>query len=617
MSSEAAVVPQLPEAESGPPRTLVDRLLGQVRDRAGMPALYTRAGDRWVSITWSQFGEGARRIASFLLTEKLQPGDRAAIWSNNRAEWHTADAAILLSRVVPVPVYQTSSADQAQYVLNHSGSRVVFVENEQVLARVLQERDQLPRLSRVVVFEGVEDPSPDGLVLPWQHALRIGEEALSANAREINARSASTAMTDVVTLIYTSGTTGPPKAVMLTNDNIAAAGDGLVGIIDSGPDDRVLSYLPLAHIAERMVSEFRSYRYGNPTWFLDSLPNLGPRLREVRPTQFFGVPRVWEKMALQVNKQVDRSPPAKRALARWAIGVGRRVSDAEERGAAPSGALRSRHRLADRLVLHTLREAVGLDQADILACGAAPIDPEVLRFFRSIGLEICEIYGQSENTGITSLNRPGRSRIGTVGEVFPGNEVKIAEDGEILVRGRVVFPGYLENADATAETVQDGWLHTGDVGEFDADGYLRITDRKKDLIITAGGKNISPGNLETGLAANPLVGHAVAIGDRRPFITALLTLDPEEAPQVAAQRGWPTDLDQLASHPGLRDELQAHVDAVNSRLSHVEQVKKFAILAHDFTADAELTPTMKVKRRVVVEKYSEQIDGMYTVSREG
>nr|MDQ2960881.1 long-chain fatty acid--CoA ligase [Candidatus Dormibacteraeota bacterium] len=588
MSSEAPVAQQLRDAE-GSSLTLVDRLLGQVRDRAAMPALYSRVGDRWVSITWGQFGDGARRIASYLLTEKLQPGERAAIWSNNRAEWHTADAAILMSRVVPVPLYQTLSAEQAQYVLNHSESRVVFVENKQLLDRVLQERDRLPGLARVVVFEGVENRSPDGFVVPWQHALRIGEEALNANARELNQRAASTATSDVVTLIYTSGTTGPPKAVMLTNDNIAAAGDGLVGILDSGPDDRMLSYLPLAHIAERMVSEFHSYRDGNPTWFLDGLPNLGPRLRDVRPTQFFGVPRVWEKMALQINKQVDRSSPAKRALARWAIGVGRRVSDAEERDGPGSSAPRRRHRLAERLVLRTLREAVGLDKAKILASGGAPIDPEVLRFFRSIGLEVCEIYGQSENTGITSMNRPGRSRIGTVGEVFPGNDVRIAEDGEILVRGGVVFPGYLKNDDATAETVVDGWLQSGDVGEFDADGYLRITGRKKDLIITAGGKNISPGNIELALSANPLVGHAVAIGDRRPFMTALLTLDEAAASEVAAQRGWPTGLDELAVHPGLRAELQTHVDVVNSRLSHVEQVKRFEILAHDFTVDAELT----------------------------
>jgi long-chain acyl-CoA synthetase len=611
MSSEAAVASgaQAPSRES---LTLVDHLLSQVRGRADRPALYTRAGDHWVAITWGQFGQGARRIASFLIDQGIRPGDHVAIWANNRAEWHSADAAILLIRGCPVPVYQTLSAEQAQYVLNHSESAVLFVENEALLARVLEQRDQLRHLRRVVVMEGVEIPSPDGFVLPWQHALAAGDEHLARNGAEIDERCRQTQADDVVTLIYTSGTTGPPKAVMLTHRNVAASADGLADLVEVGPDDRVLSYLPLAHIAERMVSEFRSYRYGNATWFLDGLPNLGARLREVRPTHFFGVPRVWEKMAAQLKKHIAAEPLVKRTLANWAIRAGRQVSDLRERGQAVPPGLQRRQRLADRLVLSKLRAALGFDDVRILASGAAPIDPEVLRFFRSIGLEICEVYGQSENTGVTTLNRPGRSRIGTVGETFPGNEVRIADDGEILVRGGVVFPGYLHDREATDQALIDGWLHSGDVGEFDADGYLRITDRKKDLIITSGGKNISPGNIESALGTHPLIGHAVAIGDRRPYMTALLTLDPEEAPAIAAQRGWPVDLEQMARHAGVRDELQRHVDAVNARLSHVEQVKRFAILAHDFTPDEELTPTLKVKRKVVSEKYADQIEALYS-----
>ena len=610
MTSEGAVATASSGEETRRP-TIVDHILARVRERAGAPCLYTRRPDGWISISWTQFGEAVRRIGSYLVTEGCEPGSRAGIWSYNRAEWHIADAAILTTRVVPAPIYHTFAAEQAQYVLHHSESRVVFVENEALLARVLEQRDQLPLLRRVVVFEGVEHPSPDGFVIPWQLALQRGEEALPRTADELDRRAASSEMGDVVTLIYTSGTTGPPKAVMITNDNIAAADDGLVGIIESDADDRIISYLPLAHIAERMVSEFHSYRYGNATWFLDGLPNLGKRLREVRPTQLFGVPRVWEKMAVEVNRQIEKSPPLKRRLARWAIAAGRAVVDAEEAGdTVPKRLLRRRAR-ADRLVLHTLREAIGLDKARVLASGAAPLDPETMRFFRSIGLEILEVYGQSENAGITALTRPGRVRMGTVGQVFPGNEVRIAEDGEILVRGRVVFPGYLKNEEATRETVVDGWLHTGDVGELSADGYLKITDRKKDLIITAGGKNISPGNLEQALAAHPIVGRAVAIGDKRPFMSSLLTLDEEEAPRVAADRGWPTDPEQLATHQPLLDELQSHVDAVNSRLSQVEQIKKFSVIPRDFQVNDELTPTLKVKRKVVVEKYADIIDAMY------
>ncbi|MGH7723772.1 MAG: AMP-dependent synthetase/ligase [Candidatus Dormibacteria bacterium] len=610
MTSQAAVASGA-ASPSGDTLTLVDHLLAQIRGRADRPALYTRAGERWIPITWGQFGEGARRIASFLLQERIGPGGHVAIWANNRAEWHTVDAAILMVRALPVPVYQTLSSDQAQYVLNHSQTEVVVVENEALLARVLEQRDQLPHLRRVVVMEGVETPSPDSFVLPWQTALSIGDEHLAANAREIEQRCRQSTVDDVVTLIYTSGTTGPPKAVMLTHRNIAASAEGLAELVEVGPDDRVLSYLPLAHIAERMVSEFRSYRYGNPTWFLDGLTNVGPRLREIRPTHFFGVPRVWEKMAAHLERTIDASPAPQRSLARWAIRTGRRVSDRCERGEDIPASLRRRHRLADRLVLAKLRAALGFDDARILASGAAPIDPEVLRFFRSLGLEICEVYGQSENAGSTTLNRPGRSRIGTVGEAFPGTEVRLAEDGEILVRGAVVFPGYLHSREATEEVLIDGWLHTGDVGVFDADGYLRITDRKKDLIITAGGKNISPTNIESALATHPLVGHAVAIGDRRPYMTALLTLDGDEAPAIAAARGWPAEAAELAEHPEVRRELQRHVDAVNSRLSHVEQIKRFTILARDFTPDLELTPTLKVKRKVVAESYADQIEGLY------
>ncbi len=597
-----------------PPPTLVHHLLAQVRSRADRPALHTRAGDRWISITWAQFGDAARRIASFLLEEGVQLGDHLAIWSNNRAEWHMADAGILLIRARPVPVYQTLTGEQAAYMLGHSESVVLFVENERLLEHVLQQRDRLPRLRRVVVLEAGEDGTSarDDLLVSWQEALSRGEEQMPRNAADIDRRAAEASIDDVVTLIYTSGTTGPPKAVMLTHRNIAACDDGLADLVEVGPDDRVLSYLPLAHIAERMVSEFRSYRYGNATWFLDGLPNLGPRLREVRPTHFFGVPRVWEKMATAVRREIESGSPPRRLLARWALRTGRQVSELQERGEPIPESLLRRHRVADSLVLSRLRHALGFDDVRILASGAAPIDPEVLRFFLSMGLEICEVYGQSEDAGVTSFNRPGRVRVGTVGEVFPGNEVRIAEDGEILVRGPVVFPGYLHDPGATAEVLVGGWLHTGDVGRLDADGYLTVTDRKKDLVITAGGKNIAPANIETALVAHPLVGHAVAIGDRRPYMTALLTLDADEAPLFAAGRGWPADPAQLAAHPGVREELQRHVDAVNTTLGHVEQVKRFTVLPRDFTPGEELTPTMKVRRKVVGEMYAAEIEGLYS-----
>ena len=609
MTTEAAAAAGT--AAPGRQLTLVDHLVAHVRGRAGQPALYTRTGDRWVPITWGLFGEGARRVASFLIEHGVGRGDRVAIWANNRAEWHTADAALLMVGCCTVPMYQTLSAEQAHFVLAHSETCVAFVENEQFLARIQEQRSRLPHLRAVVVLDGVDNTSADGFVIPWRDALAIGDRHLAAHAATIDERCRETGSDDVITLVYTSGTTGPPKAVMLTHRNAAAFCDGFAGLVDIGPDDRVLSYLPLAHVAERLVSEFRSFRFGNATWFLDGLANLGPRLGEVRPTHFFGVPRVWEKMAVHVRRRIDASPQPRRALVRWAIRTGRRVGDLEGQGATVPATLRRRHRIADRLVLSRLRAALGFDDVRILASGAAPIDPEVLRFFGSIGLPICEVYGQSENTGVTTINRPGRVRIGTVGEVFPGNEVRIAGDGEILVRGGVVFPGYFHDSEATAAALIDGWLQSGDLGELDGDGYLRITGRKKDLIITAGGKNVAPGNLELAASAHPLVGHVVAIGDRRPYVTALITLDPDEAPVFAVSRGWPSDLRALAAHPEVRAELQRHVDTVNSRLSRVEQVRRFAILADDFSTGDELTPTLKVRRKVVAAKYAAQVEGLY------
>ncbi|MBV9100657.1 MAG: long-chain fatty acid--CoA ligase [Candidatus Dormibacteraeota bacterium] len=605
MSTQTLSAEQEPAPARAGAATLVELFLGQVRSRGASPALMYRGGDRFVGISWSDFGAAAERWSAFLLSEDVAEQDHVAIWSNNRPEWHIADIGILSVRGRPVPVYLTLSAEQGGYVLGHSESRVVVVEDDSLRDRVLEVRADLPSLRRIVVVSTDEESSHDGFVLSWQRALQQGSEALASQRAELERRRAAVAPDDIATLIYTSGTTGPPKAVQLTHGNCTAAINALEEFVPSGPDDRVLSYLPLAHIAERLSTEFRSYAYGNRVFFLDGFEHLGERLREVRPTAFFAVPRVWEKMALQVQKAVDALSAPQRVLARWALRAGARA--AEHGGAGEARA----HRLADRLVLRKLRERTGLEQASILASGAAPIAADVLRFFASFGLEVLEVYGQTEDTGLTTMNRPGRSRIGTVGFPLRGNDVRIAEDGEILVRGPVVFHGYYKEDAATAETLTDHWLHTGDVGEFDADGYLRITDRKKDLIITAGGKNISPTNIEQLLQQLRLIGNAVAIGDRRPFVSALLTLDPEEAAAYAKEHGLGADHGGLAEDETLRREIAAHVDSVNRQLSHVEQVKKWTLIGHAFEVGDELTPTMKVKRKVVAEKYADEIEGMY------
>ena len=591
-------MPKPAAREAAPPpapnSTLVEQFRRQVAGRPDSPAMYMRAGGRWAPITWRLFGDAARRLGAWMLEEEVAEHTHVAIWSGNRPEWHIADVAVLSSRCRPVPVYLTVSAEQAAYVLGHSESQIAVVEGPELLGRVLSVRDRLPALRRIVVIDGPEAVSEDGFVISWEEALRRGQAALAGRSIELERRAAAVVSEDVATLIYTSGTTGPPKAVMITHGNVIAGVIAVMSLEPAYADDRILSYLPLAHIAERLASEFRQYVIGNPTWFT-SIEALGTDIREIRPNVFFGVPRVWEKIAARIRAEVEALPGRRRRIGLWAFAVGERVGDLRQAGKPVPPLLAARHRIAERLVLSRVRAALGLDDAQALASGAAPISLEVLRFFNGLGLEIDEVYGLSETTGATTFNRPGHARFGTVGPPLPGVEVRIAADGEILVRGATVFAGYHKDPEATAAILQDGWLHTGDVGELDADGYLRITDRKKDLIITAGGKNISPSNIETALTRHPLIANAVVIGDRRPYLTALITIDPTE----------------VAAYPDVRAEVERQVEAVNATLANVERVRRWTILDHDFTVGDELTPTMKVKRKVVGEKYAAEIEANY------
>ena len=598
-------VPELESDDSGLRRaTLVDHFRRQIRERGTAPALCFHAGERYTSISWADFGRAARRWSAFLLQEGVRPQQHVGIWAANRPEWHIADIGILSLRARPVPVYLAYTPEQGGYVLGHSEAVVAVVETPAIRDKVLAVRRSLPNLRRLVVMEEQDAPSPDGFVISWQEALDRGDAVMEQRWDELEERANAVTLDDIATLIYTSGTTGPPKAVLITHANVASALWALDEFAPATPDTRVMSHLPLAHIAERLVSEFRSYAYGHPVYFVEHVGALGARLREVRPNMFFTVPRVWEKMQQQVQHGVAELPGPRRALARWALRRGAREA-LRGRTGRDAG-------LADRLVLRRLRQLLGLDEATILATAAAPISPDTLRFFRGIGLELLEEYGQTEDTGTATINRPGRARIGTVGQPMRGMEVHLAEDGEILVRGGTVFAGYHKDPQATAETLTDGWLHTGDVGEFDDAGFLRITDRKKDLIITAGGKNISPSNIETELQKSELVAHAVVIGDRRPFVSALLTLDPEGWTRFAAEHGLPAEPGEVLETPTVMQQVQSDVDAVNARLSSVEQVKKWRLLLNDFEVGDELTPTLKVRRKVVTEKYRELIEGLYS-----
>jgi long-chain acyl-CoA synthetase len=454
----------------------------------------------------------------------------------------------------------------------------------------------------------IEEPSglDDGFVTSLDDVRAGGSALIGSSTRHLDDLVKEVAPSDLATLVYTSGTTGPPKGAMITHANVMATMRSLTSLIDIRPDDRFLSFLPLSHITERSISHFGQIVSGAETWFARSFATVVEDLQACRPTLLFAVPRLWEKFQDGILEQMAaQHGPAGLLAQRYleiATGPGARspVQSAE-------------YQLLDRVVGRSVRRRLGLDQARILACGAAPVHPALLRWFHGIGLPIVEGYGQTEVSLCTSTNLPAATRIGTVGRPIPGVTVKISDDGEILVKGDNVCAGYWRDEAATRELVDgDGWMHSGDLGRLDPDGYLRVTGRKKDLIITAYGKNIAPGEIETSLRMAPLIGQAVVVGDGRPYLTALVTLDAEAAVEWAERRGRSFDLEALAEDPDLHAELGRAIDAVNATHSHAEGIRRWRVLPHDLTlARGELTPTLKVKRSVVIERWSDLVDEMY------
>ncbi len=586
--------------------TIPQRLIGQARLRPDAPAYHVRERGGWRATSWRTYLDEVKQAGRALIALGLEPGQTTCILGYNRPEWTTFALATMAVGGAPAGIYTTCSRPEVHYIIEHAASPVVLVENLEQWEKIAAERERLPALRHVVLMRGcpsVDDP----LVLSWEAFLARGagstDDAFFARVDALEPGG-------LATLIYTSGTTGPPKAVMLSHRNVAWTALIARDLVDARPADRMLSYLPLSHIAEQMFSLHGSVTAGYAIYFAESLPRLADNLKEVEPTVFFAVPRVWEKFHAGIAQKLGEARGAKAHLAAWARQVGFAVTTLRGTGGQPSGALGAQYALARRLIFQPLRQAIGLGQARVCVSGAAPIAPEVLSFFASLDVPIHEVYGQSEDTGPTSFNRPSRLRLGTVGPVIPGVEVKIAPDGEILVRGPNVFVGYYKDEAATAETLVDGWLHTGDLGEFDRDGYLSITGRKKEILITAGGKNISPKNIENALKAHPLIGEAVVIGDRRKYLTALLTLEPEAAARWASEHH--VAVESLPTDATLRAALQKLVDEVNASLARVETIKKFTVLSRPFSIDTgELTPTLKVKRRVVNQHFSAEIESMY------
>jgi long-chain acyl-CoA synthetase len=569
-----------------------------------------RREGRWVGLTHRELAEQVQGASVALLELGLGDGDRVAILSENRPEWAIADYACLAARCVDVPIYPTLPARQAEYILRDSGAAVALVSSAEQLAKVEAIRGRLPGLRHLVAF----DPSAAGEgVLRFDELVARGRAALGRYP-DWRRRALAAGPDDLATLIYTSGTTGDPKGVMLTHGNIASNVTTCVGLFDFGESDECLSFLPLSHIFERMFGHYSMFHTGVVINYAGSIDTVATDMQELRPTMMASVPRLYEKIYSRVLDSVRASSPPRRRLFAWARQVGEaHVDRTLSRAPIPPG-LALQQRLADRLVFAKLRARTG-GRIRLFVSGGAPLSPEVARFFHAAGMPIREGYGLTETSPVMAVNYSGHTKIGTVGRPIPGVEIRIEPDGEIVTRGPNVMRGYYGKPEATADAIDaDGWFHTGDIGLLDAEGYLRITDRKKDLIVTAGGKNIAPQPIENLAKTSKYVSNAVMLGDRRPFPIMLIVPNPGPLKSWAARHALATDdFDQLVGRPEVEAKLAREVQRTLRDLAHFEMPKKFLLVPRDFSIESgELTPTLKVRRRVVESRYQSAIEALYT-----
>jgi len=592
--------------------SLPELFFARVRSTPRNLAYKYHAGGGWHDVTWVEFEKRVREVAAGLLTLGLEVGERVAVLGDTRAEWGTCDLGALVVGGVTVGLYQTNTAEQCHYILDHSQARVLFVDGAAQLEKIRLVRGRLGNLSHVVVWDAPADLRAEAGELSLYALLKQGRGASAEVQGTIDARARVVDVDAAANLIYTSGTTGPPKGAMLSHRNITA----LLQTQDDFEffdDDITLSFLPMCHVAEKVISFYGRLRHGMATAYARSLEFevLLDDIKTVRPTVFGAVPRIFEKVYAKATLKAEASP-AKRWVFKWALEVGRRYSRAQRGQGRMGRRLRAQYALADRMVFSKVRELFG-GRVRVFITGAAPINVEILEFFHASGMLVLELYGMTETTGVSTANRPDDFRFGTVGKPLAGVEVKLSQEGEILVRGATVFKGYFRDEAATQEAIEDGWMHTGDVGVFDAEGYLTITDRIKNLIITSGGKNIAPQNIENLVKDDPFISTCVLIGDRRNYLTALVTLDEDEAPGLAERLGVSFRAPEaMTMDPKVVAHVKAAIDRVNTQVSRVEQIRDFRILPRDLTIeDGEITPTLKVRRQVVEAKYKDLVESMY------
>jgi long-chain acyl-CoA synthetase len=599
-------------------RTIASAFAETVAAQGDNPAYSDKVGTAegstdWRTLSWNELRETGLKLAAALVEIGVQPGDRVAIMASNRNEHVLADIAAQHAGAVAVSIYNTLSPSQVAYVAGHSAPTVVILENADHVARWQEALNDIKPLAVVVM----EEDARFGDAITWAELTARGEAAHATLADEVEKRWTSIDPQDPVTFVYTSGTTGNPKAVVLTHRNIMFEAASTDKTVNTDGEHIALSYLPYAHVAERVLGIYLPQINGAHLYLIADPKLLVGALGQVRPTRFFGVPRVWEKIQTGINGLLAmETDEAKKQAVADAMATGLEYVESLQYGNSTSPELQARFDAVNAAVLTPMKAMLGLDRVEWAGSASAPMPLETAKFFAGLGFSIYDIYGMSETSGAVTACGPLAFRLGTVGRAQPGIEVRLAEDGEVLARGPVAIESYFENPEATAELLDDeGWVHTGDIGVFDEDGFLKIVDRKKELIITSQGKNISPSNIENFLKESPLVGHALAYGEGKPYVVAILTLDPEVAPIIAGKlgiEGADAELTALSKNPAILGIVGQAVEKANERLSRPEQVKKFTLLPVEWTAEsAELTPTLKLKRRVVHANYADEIDALY------